>query len=727
MKKLCAPFLLLFLWVSFACAQLAPEPTSLEIRPLHEDSWSETDLTTGVTTATNGVVAKYGNAVLTADKATINQTTGDIFAEGSVRVQKDNQTWVGEHVHYNFKTTEMDSGPFRTGKYPVFAGGAGLHTDPTNHAYIATNAFVTTDDYSRPWEKIRAKELKIVPGQYFEARQASLYVGEVPVFFFPFYRRSLGEHGNNFSFIPGYRNSFGPYMLGRYNWFVNEYLSGAVHADWREKLGLAGGPDVDFHHPQYGDAILRYYYARNEAPGLDPTTQPIPENRQRLYFSYGATLRTNFTVKSQVAYQSDPYIIRDFFEGEYRKDIQPNTFVEANQLWQNWSLNTLVQPRVNGFFETVERLPDVRLTGFRQQIAETPLYYDSESTVGYYRRLFSDTNIVNTNFFAARADTYHQITLPETFFGWLNFTPRVGGRFTYYSAASGPGATTEEHYRSVFNTGAEISTKASRVWGGIRNDFFDVDGLRHIIEPSLNYVYIPSPSTLPSQLPQFDYVLTNSLQLLPIEFPEFNSIDSIDSQNVIRYGLRNRVQTKRDGKIDNLADWALYMDWRLKPLSGQSTFSDIYSDLTLRPRSWLTFHSYTRYDVQNGLFQLSQQNLAFQPNDTWSLGLGYFYVRAGPQFGAGHNLISSAFFYHFNENWGARMSHYFEAQTGILQEQYYTLYRDLRSWTAALTLRVRDNQGAPDDFTVAVSFSLKAAPRFRLGQDTANPSTLVGY
>ena len=31
--------------------------------------------------------------------------------------------------------------------------------------------------------------------------------------------------------------------------------------------------------------------------------------------------------------------------------------------------------------------------------------------------------------------------MPETFFGWLNFIPRVGGRLSYYSHATGPGAT----------------------------------------------------------------------------------------------------------------------------------------------------------------------------------------------------------------------------------------------------------------------------------------------
>ncbi|MDB6125507.1 MAG: Organic solvent tolerance protein [Pedosphaera sp.] len=736
MKKLCASILFLFLWVSLAGAQLMPEE-AWEIEALNENSGLEHDLATGRSVATNGVVVKYGSAILTATKATIDERAGDVFAEGSVRIQKDDQTWIGERVRYNFKTSQMESGPFKTGKFPAFAAGTGLKSQTANKAfpisntnstyYIATNTFVTTDDFQRPFEKIRAKRLKIVPGKYFEAYQAVLYAGELPIFYFPYYRRNLSEHGNNFVFVPGYRSAFGPYLLTTYNWFINPNVDGSVHADLRQKRGIGGGPDLNLHLGRWGEGAFKYYYTYDEDPGINGPTPVIPASRQRFYFSYDGEVRTNLDIKSQVAYQSDVFVIHDFFEGEFRKNIQPNTFFEVNQGWQNWSLDALAQPRVNGFFETVERLPDVRLNGFRQQIADTPLYYESESTIGYYRRLFSDTNIFSANFSAARADTFHQITLPETLFGWLNFTPRVGGRFTYYSEATGPGATTTEHYRKVFNTGAELTTKASQVWPGYQNHFFEMDGLRHIIEPSLNYVYVPSPSTPPSQLPQFDYELTNSFALLPIDFPDFNSIDSIDSQNVIRYGLRNRLQTKRNGHVEDMANWGVYLDWNLTPRSGQSTFSDIYSDLSLKPKSWLTLRSTTRYSIGQGVFELAQHNITLQPNDRWSWGVGHFYLRTSPQFGIGHNLFSSMFYYRFNENWGARLSHYFEARTGTMQEQYYTLYRDLRSWTAALTFRVRDNGLGRDDYTFAVSFSLKAAPRFRLNQDTVNASSLVGY
>jgi hypothetical protein len=72
------------------------------------------------------------------------------------------------------------------------------------------------------------------------------------------------------------------------------------------------------------------------------------------------------------------------------------------------------------------------------------------------------------------------------------------------------------------------------------------------------------------------------------------------------------------------------------------------------------------------------------------------------------------------------MTHRFEARDGRLEEQFYTLYRDLRSWTTALTLRVHDPAKGPMDVAVVVTFSLKAAPRFKLGDDTFRPSYLLG-
>jgi len=735
MTRLGAILTLALSLLSFPGALRAAELVPWVITPLPGGNYPVYDLVTGLATATNGVMIVYGDAVLTAQQVVANQNTGDVIADGKVRIQQGEQLWASEHLLYNFYTHQIQGEQFRTGHSPVFTAGEGLGGDITNRTYMATNALITSDDISKPLIKIRAKRIKIIPGRRIEAHQATLYVGNVPVFYFPFYSRNLTEHAPHFYFLPGYRTSFGPFLLSTYTWWLNEELDGAFHVDYRQKRGPGVGPDLNYHLGQWGSGTFKYYYLHDTDTAADNLGVPIPENRQRVYFSYEANPATNLYAKALVRYDSDFAVLRDFFEGEYNRDPQPDSFFELNKFWQNFSVDAYVQPRVNNFLQTVERLPDIRLTGYRQQIGASPLYYESESSAGYYKQVFAQDAGTNgpppgPSYEAARADTYHQVLLPETFFGWLNVTPRVGGRFTYYSEASGPGATTDEQYRGVFNTGAEVSFKASRVWPGIENSFFEVDGLRHIIEPSANYVFVPSPSVTPNQLPQFDYELP-SLRLLPLDFPDYNAIDSIDSQNVIRWGLHNKLQTKRDGQVANLIDWNVYADWRLQPRSDQTTFSDLYSDLYFKPRSWLTLESLIRYDIHGGDFRMAFHTLTIRPNNVWSWSLGHYYLRddvtpSPTALGLGNNVLSSVVFYRLNENWGFRMAHYFEARTGTLQEQSYSLYRDLRSWTAALTFRVMQNITGPADYTVAFTFSLKAFPHYGQGNDAIGAYSLLG-
>jgi LPS-assembly protein len=707
------------------------------------------DSATGTATGTNGIFVQYGAAVLTADTASINTKTGEVQADGNVRIESGGQLWVGDHIHYNFKTKQMRSEQFRTGKTPVFAGGEGLAGDGSNRVYTATNSFITTDDAADPAYKVHASKIKIIPGKSLQMWNAVLYVEGVPVFYFPYYQRNLGPRANNFTTTPGYRSAYGAYLLNTYTWFLGDAVDGKIHVDYRERRGVGAGPDVNLHLGQWGEVAMQYYY-QNDAKqyyGTNgvPFFSEIPQNRQRFNLGWQATPATNLNLKALVNYQSDPLFVHDFFEGDYTANPQPNTFFEANKYWDNWSLDALATPRVNSFFNQIERLPDVQLTGFRQQVFDTPVYYDSQSSFGYYRSFVSNFNNTNTGVYsqqdgyyadsAARGDTYHQLTLPWTFFHWLNVTPRVGGRFTYYSSRSASYTNNnDEVFRGVFNTGIGTSFKVSRLWAGATNGLLQVDGLRHILEPSADYVFVPSPSTPPQQLPQFDSDLP-SLELSPVEFTDYNSIDSVDAQNVVRFGLHNALQTKRDGQIEDLVSWDMKLDWRLDPgyINGttnkQSDLNDLYSKFSFSPRSWITADSEVRYDLDRGDIKLALHQLTFRPNDRWSWGIGHWYLNndmANNFAGGQNNYIRSTLFFRVNDNWGLRATHNYDAMTGRLQEQYYTLYRDLRSFTGALTFRVVDDVNGSTDFTISFAISLKASPAASVGDDTVNPYRIIG-
>ena len=688
---------------------------------------------------TNGVFVQNNGSVLTADSAIVYTRTSIVQADGHVRIESGGQLWTGEHITYNFKTKQMTSEQFRTGVAPVFAGGEGLSGDVSNRlarVYTATNSYVTTDDIADPQYRVRASRIVIIPGKSVQMWNAVVVADNVPIFYFPYYKRNLGPRANNFAFIPGYDSRFGAYVLGTYTWFLGPDVDGKFHVDYRSKRGPGFGPDINVQMGRWGDLSLKYYYTHDSRPNTSTNQLPyfgnIPENRQHFYLGWQATPTTNFNVKALVNYQSDPLVLHDFYPGLYTVNPQPNTFVEANKYWDNWSLDALTTPRINSFFSQIERLPDVQLTGFRQQVLTTPIYYDSQSSVGWYRSFASNmTNglYANTNGFyvdsATRADTFHQLSMPLTFFNWLNVTPNAGGRFTYYSEASETSNATGDLNRGVFNTGVNTSFKATALWTDAKNSLFDVDGLRHIIEPSVDYVFVPSPSVPPTQIPQFDYQQP-SLLIAPISFPDYNSIDSIDSMNVIRFGLRNILQTKRDGQMDDLVNWNLMLDWRLDPLPGQTSLNDLYSQFDFRPRSWLTFGSQVRYNLDTGNLNLSLHQLTFSPNSRWSWSISHWYLRGGFIDPQSENFISSTFFYRMDDNWGLRATHNFNVVDGRMQQQYYTLYRDMRSWTVAMTFSVTDDVNSSVDYGISFSLSLKANPTMRVGEDVADHYKITG-
>jgi lipopolysaccharide assembly outer membrane protein LptD (OstA) len=685
------------------------------------------ELGTGRLLLTNAVTVRLGIATLVADRAELNRETGECVAEGHVQVQDGRRIWSGARASYNFLTGHLTAEAFRAGQAPAFVEAARAAGEQKDGVYVLADGLFTTDDHAEPNHYVHAERVVVVAGEYVECRNAKVYLGSVPVFWWPVFRIPLQRTPNRWTATPGYRSKYGPYLLTAYEFYWNERLSGAMHFDERLRRGPGVGPDLSYRLPEFGEGTFKYYYTYDQRPGEDDRGEDIDNHRQRVWFEHQARLATNATLKAMVRYQSDSRMVRDFFLSEYRDDSQPSTFLEFEQSWANWTLNGLYQPRVNQFQETVERLPDIKLTALRQQIGPTPFYYESDSSFAYLQREYA-YNLTN-RYEAARADTFHQVQLPWTFFNWLNVTPKAGGRLTWYGEADGPGATTGEEARAVFNTGAEVTTKFWRTWDHATNGLFQIDGLRHVVQPSLNYVWVPDPGTPVQDLPQFDYEVP-STRLLPINFFDYNSIDSIDSQNVVRVGLDQRLQTRRRGALENVARWAVYTDWRIDPNEQQDTFSDLYSDLDLRPFHWLAISSQVALDLDNGRFDSLAHWATFTPNDVWSWRVGQNYLRDGAFFGDGtdgYSLLSQTLYLRLNQNWGLRMSHYYNIRDHLFQHQYYTVYRDFRSFTLSMTAGVQQDVGGETDYGVAISVSSKAFPRYGLGSDVNKPTRLLGY
>lgn len=688
-----------------------------------------------------------------ADKGQLDQSTGEIFAKGNVTLQSEDRVFTSDRLYYNFQTRSMQTDNFRAGQTPFFVEGINIKGDANKNEYSAQEVLLTSDDRSDPLLKLRTRSLNISPGKYLEAKGVTFYAGNVPIFYFPYYKRRLDQPPNHWSITPGYRSRYGMFFEGAYNWNLSDQLKGKANLDYRSLRGLAGGLDVDYDLGLLGDGDVSVYIMNDRDPqsGAGSRSGSIEftdrTDRHRLSLFHSVNIETNFTAKLLLQDQSDRFMNRDFFESDFRQDPQPESHIEIAKHWENFSVSLLAQPQVDDFYQTVERLPELRVTGLRQRLGETPLFYESETSVGYFEFSPASDDSELTSYQALRGDTHQQLLLPSNYFNWLNVIPHAGFRFTHYGSRSSDESDfgqMNDIDRSVFNTGIEFSFKASSTFPDAKLSLLDVDGLRHVVQPMANYIFVPDPNKRPWELPQFDREL-HSLRLRPIDFPDYNSIDTIDSRNVIRIGVRNRLQTKRFGLVDDVLNWELFTDWRLDTGMYEERFNDVYSDLEVKPRSWLLLGSELRYDPNKRLLNESNNTISLLPNNKWSLTLGHRYLRdltqdelkgffpydpffedsLGENWRWGNNLLYSRLYYRFNEDWGFRMIHQFEASDGTMEEQSYSVYRDFSSITSALRFRLRDHRGGKNDFSVSLLFSLKAIPRINLGDDSNRLETQI--
>ena len=676
------------------------------------------DTPTGKIRASGGVQVTFKantneETILTSSTAVLSRKTGEIVATGNVNLRRGEIVWKCERIEYNFNTKNIKAVQFTSGNQNALIRGAGMNGNLTKDIYQAENSVFTADDNKNPDFYIKANKIEIKPGEYLIFRGATFYAGKVPVFYLPYYKRSLKENPWNLHLKPGYKSEWGGFLSSSIRFPTGEIFDSEFNLDYRTGRGLGLGPSIKYDNPQWGGGTLSLYRAYDEDPLTESRGNPIRKERDLLQWSHRVR-RDNLTATGVLNYESDEYMRRDFFQDQYQRNVQPNSYLEVSRDWSNYNLSVLAQPRVNSFYEGIQRTPDIMLSGTRHQLGNSPVYYDTESSIGYFERRY-DYASNNNDYGLFRADTLHQIYLPKTYGGWLNVTPRLGARFTHYGVSNGPETTRNSSERYIGHTGVEISTKLSKMMPVFDSKLLGINnGARHIIEPSLNYAFIPRPNRVSSEIDQFDYEI-NSPRLLPIELPEYNAIDNINSKNVLRMSLRNRLQTKRYDSVVDVIDWNVYTDWRLNPNVGQNTLADAFSDTYLRPRDWVTLNSNLRYDVDNSLWRTYANGITLHPKShRWGINAGQYYYLPHPNTSSSDstNVYYSGLSLVLNENWSFSTRQYYDSNDGELSRHNYIVEKDMRSWTFFIDLSFRkNNERRGDGASISVNYSLKASPR----------------
>jgi lipopolysaccharide assembly outer membrane protein LptD (OstA) len=653
-------------------------------------------------TASGNVEVTYKGTKLTCEKLTVNTQTKDSSAEGNVRLEDEKGVIKGAKVTYNFQTktgTIVDSEFI---SYPYF-GKAQSVKKLSDREFIAQRGYMSTCNYDYPHYRIKSKRIDFFIHDKVQTKDDTVYVGKIPLLYIPQYNHSLKDPMMHVQLSPGKNKDWGPYILSAWRYNLTENIDGRIYLDYRSKLGWAEGFGTNYTTQNFGKGDFKFYYTQ-EKPHDSPSDMPKEYERyfMRWRHKWDIDERTNFIsqvykIVDERRKRLDPTrnILKDYFYREYEKDSQPLSYALLHHNFTNSSLDLLLQKRTNHWYDQLNKLPELKYTLPSLKLFDTPLYFENNSSLANFDKKATTSPTTADEVSVTRFDTTNKLSLPMKL-AFIEFTPYILSRQTLYDKGA-DGASLP--MRTIFYSGADLSTKFYRLFN-VKSNFLgmDINGLRHIITPHIQYTYNHAPTIAAGKLKWID------------------AVDTIAKSNAVYLELSNKLQTKRKNQTIDFLDLRVsstYSFYAVDPqtnLKSHGSFSDFLVKLKLIPYSWMRLEADATYNSKQHYFSNVNYDINFDLGKERSLGIGQRYQRNGG------NEITASFQWRLNPKWKFSTYHRYNLgndpnSVAGLKEQEYSILRDLHCWNVGLTYNIKKNEGSSIWFV----FKLKAFPEMEFG------------
>jgi LPS-assembly protein len=677
----------------------------------------------------NVEIRQFGD-VLRADYVEVHRETRVARAQGNVYFERGGEVWEGDELTYNLRTREGDFGEFEVFTEPFYISAEEATRSSDNVVMMRKARVTTCAPEERQEFAIRFRRASLTDGTVLRAHHASVWLYGVPLFYVPYWKKDFVNR-THIDVMPGYSSRMGPYVLTGYRTYPAPGWRTSTHLDYRADRGVGVGQTVRWRLPE-AQGRVHAYYADDDEPirgaGEQALRDGLVDNeRYWLGFRHNQPFGLRNTLWAELNYVSDPFVLEDFFDDEFRARVQPENRVALTHRGDAFTAGLLLQPRLNDFYENVNRLPEASLDVNRQRIGETPLYYESQTAFSALERVYAEGSTAE-DYEAVRFDTLHRVIYPTRQFGFLSVVPSAAYRATWYSAtpdvrttlmaepvlddegnpvldAAGDPVLALVESNTVFEGSADIrslfefkldtSYKAFKVLSDAPN--YLGTGLRHVAEPYAEYTLVPEPNLVPGELYQFD------------------DVDQLDRRNDVRIGVRNKLQTKRRaGAVDSpLGEYAqvhdfididTYTTYRLDPREPEEDFGFFNWDARLRLADWNAIDFEGAYDWYESEPVNLSTRLRLIGSDDSSAEVEYRYDRDRRESVIGRvNLFPDAV-------WSLGAYWRFNIEDGDLEEHSYMVQRRLDCTRLGIGVRSRLDDDDEEDWRVWAQVTLLAFP-----------------
>jgi LPS-assembly protein len=439
------------------------------------------------------VVVTYGARTVSADEVIVNTETGKGQAKGNVVMTAEQGTkFQADKALFNVKA-EKGRLFNVTGKLGdlYYITGEEVTKLSENH-YTAEDATLTTCTGEVPDWRIDVADADVVLDDRAWFAGGVFRIKNIPIMYIPVgYVPILTKRKSGF-LAPrvSTSNVDGETVALTYFWAINQWADATLGADYVERRGIRSRTEFRF-------APSKTTYTQIKGIFLDDNLT------QSTFWKLDATHRQHlplgFKLNAKLDQTSKANFNKTFQnETELRTRRSSDSYASLFRKWDNQTFDILARYRESEQFtqdETFGLLPTVT---YKTQPVETGLlnaYFDQETSYTHFLFDLDTTSSSDQVETTQRFDFHPSLALPIDIAPWLQLTPRVGFRETFYNkelqVSPAPVTVTQEDSFSREMMDVNVLLEGPKFNRIFLSDDSDSASYKHVIEPRIQYDYIP--------------------------------------------------------------------------------------------------------------------------------------------------------------------------------------------------------------------------------------------
>lgn len=333
----------------------------------------------------------------------------------------------------------------------------------------------------------------------------------------------------------GHDSDFG--TLVETQWYLSRILGlkepdgvdSSLLVDYLSKRGEGVGVVIDYARQDYFGGVSAYIINDRGQDDLGRTRENIePEEKLRGRFTarHRHYLPYDWQATVETSYISDRNFLESYFRTEFNTSKAQETLLHLKRLRDNWAFAFLTKIRINDFESELEEIPTIDFHLKGQSFWENRLTYYGDTRISRLRNRIPDDSASTPSAsqqFYTFFTTRHEVDMPLTQ-GALKLVPFVAGTYSiedqdgFQTDIDNSTSTDPENKTLLGEGGVRLSTMFWKQYPTIYSEFWDVDGIRHIVKPHAEAVAYSG------------------------------SDDVIDMRDFVNLGLSQRWQTHRGRK-----------------------------------------------------------------------------------------------------------------------------------------------------------------------------------